>query len=129
MPSDNLIAEVYDSEYQVGPFVERGVEEENLFSMDEVPLEAPEGIAVPAECGVELIPDPVLDDNTTNKMNLAKLRVALQARGMSNNGLKAVLIDLLKTSVAEGVAILQDFPVTEIENSVGDVFHPGSYWK
>ena len=127
MPSEVLTAESYASDYQVGPFVYRGVEEENLVSMDEVSLEAPEGIAVLEEGGVELIPDSVLYDDTTKKMNVAKLRVALQACGISNNGLKTVLINRLKTVVVEGIAIIQDRPVTEIENSADDVFNPGAY--
>ena len=84
---------------------------------------------MPAEGGVELSPDPVLDDDTIKKMKVAELQVALQACWMPKNGLKAVLIDKLKTSVAEGVAILQYFSVAEIENSTGDVFHFGAYWK
>ena len=60
---------------------------------------------------MELSPDTVLDDDTINKMKVAEIPVALQARGMSINGLKAVLIDPLKTAVAEFVAILQDCPV------------------
>ena len=68
MSSDDLIAEGYDSDYQVGTFVERGVEKENIVSMNEIPLEAPEGIAVLAECGVELSPDLVPDDDTIKKM-------------------------------------------------------------
>ena len=38
MPSGDLIAEGYDSDYQGETFVERGVEEESLVYMDEVPL-------------------------------------------------------------------------------------------
>ena len=41
MSSDYLIAEGYASAYRVGPFIERGVEKENLVSMYEVPLEFP----------------------------------------------------------------------------------------
>ena len=73
MPSDEVIAEGYDSDYQVGPFIDSGVGEENLVSVDEVPLEAPEGIAVPSEGGVELSPDPVLDDDMIKKMKVAEL--------------------------------------------------------
>ena len=73
MPSENLIAEGYDSYYQIGPFIYRGFEEDNLVSMNEVPLEDPEGIAVPEEGEVELSPDPVLDDNTFKKMKVAEL--------------------------------------------------------
>ena len=61
-----------------------------------------------------MIPNPVLDDDTINKMKVAELQVALQACGISKNGLKAFLIDQMKTSVAKGVAILQDRPVVEI---------------
>ena len=64
-----------------------------MVSMDEVPLEAPEGISVPAEGGVELIPDPVPVDDTIKKMKVEDIRFALQARGMSRNGIKSVLID------------------------------------
>ena len=74
-------------------------------------------------------PDPVLDDDTINKTKVAELRSALQACGMSRNGLKTVLIDRLKTSVSKGIAILQDRQLEEIENSAGDVFHTGTYWK
>ena len=64
-----------------------------------------------------------------NKMKVAELQVYLLARGMSKNGLKAVLINLLKTAVAQGVTILQDLPVVEIKNSAGNVFRSGAYWK
>ena len=129
MPSGDLIAEGYDSDYQLGPFFERLVEEENLVSVYEFPLEAPEVISVPEEGGVELSPDPVLDDNTIKEMKVSELRFSLQAHSMSKNGLKAFIIDRLKTAVAKGVVILQYFPVAEIENSAGDVFHPGAHWK
>ena len=56
-------------------------------------MEAPEGISVPEEGGMELSPDTVLDDDTINKMKVAEIPVALQARGRSKNGLKSVLID------------------------------------
>ena len=114
MPSDKLISEGYDSDYQVGPFVERRVKEEKLVSMDEVPLKTPEGIAVTEEGRVELSPDTVLDDDTIKKMKISDLRVSPQARGMFRNGLQAVLINQLKTRVAKGVAILQDCSVAEI---------------
>ena len=84
---------------------------------------------MPSECGVELSPDPVIDDDMINKMNVAELRVALQASGMSKNGQKEVIINILNTEVAEGIAIIQDLPLADIENSAGDVFHPGAYWK
>ena len=128
-PSDDLIKEGNDSDYQIGPFIERGVEEEKLVSMDAVALEAPQGVAVPPEGGVELSTDSVLGDKTIKNMKDAERRVALQAHRIFNNGLKAVLPDLSKTSVTEGIEILQDCPVAKIENNAGDVFHPSAYWK
>ena len=64
--------------------------------------------------GLGLSPNPVLDDKTIKNMKVAELYVALQARGMSKTGIKAVLVDRLKTIAADSVEILQDCPVPEI---------------
>lgn len=93
IPSEELIAKGCNRNYQIGPFVERGVANENFVSMDEPPpLETPEGLVVSPEGGVELSPEPVLDDKKIKSMKVVELRVALQARGVSKNRLNEVLI-------------------------------------
>ena len=59
-------------------------------------------------------PDTVLDENTINKMKVFNIQVALQARWIFKNVLKAIMTNQLKTAVTKGVAILQDCQVTEI---------------
>ena len=40
----------------------------------------------------KIVPDPVLGNDTIDKMKVEELRSALKERGMGTNGLKAVLV-------------------------------------
>ena len=51
-------------------------------------------------------PKSVLDEETINKMKVADLIIAIEARGLSKNGLKTVLIDRLKAAAGEGVTLI-----------------------
>ena len=98
MPDESLIDDGYDTDNQVGPFVQGGVEDEALVCMDEEAPDVPETILVVAgegENSENLIPAtvvPGITDDDINDMKVAELRVELERRGMSKNGLKAVLI-------------------------------------
>ena len=48
------------------------------------------------------IPESVPNEETIKKMKVSDLRIALEARGLSKNGLKTVLIDRLKAAVGGG---------------------------
>ena len=60
--------------------------------MDEVVSEEPALLTTPPDNGVGSTPESVLDEETINKMKVAELRIALEARGLSKNGIKTVLI-------------------------------------
>ena len=62
-------------------------------------------------------------------MKVADLRIALEARGLSKNGLKTVLIYRMKASVGREVPLIEDRPAVEVQNSAGNDFHPTAYWK
>ena len=62
-------------------------------------------------------------------MKVADLRIALEARGLSKNGLKTVLIYRMKASVGRKVPLIEDRPATEVQNSAGNDFHLTAYWK
>ena len=78
---------------------------------------------------MEFSPDLVLDNETIKNMKVAELRIALQACGVSKNGLKESIVDQLKTAMIEGVVILQDRPMVETKNGVCNVLHASTYWK
>ena len=129
MPSIALLDQGYDSDMQMGPFVETGVTDEAFVSMDEdVPEEVAQPLQVP-EVVPETGSDPVLTSEMIDKMVVAELKVALDARGMSKIGLKAVLIERLKEAVKNAVPIVQDRPPEVADNSAGKDFDPGAYWK
>ena len=62
-------------------------------------------------------------------MKVADLHIALEACGLSRNGLKAVLIYRLKAAMGRGVPLIEDRPAVEVQNSAGNDFHPTDYWK
>ena len=129
MPSIELIDQGYDSDMQIGPFFETGVADETFVSMDEDVLEEVAPPAQVQEVEPETASDPVLTSETIDKMKVAELRVALDARGMSKTGLKTVLIERLKAAVINAVPIVQDRPAEVADNSAGKDFDPGAYWK
>ena len=97
--------------------------------MDDVAPEEPSLLTPPPDNGVGSTPESVLDKETIKKMKVADLRIALDARGVSKNGLKTVLIDRLKEAVGEGVTLIEDQQSAEVQNSAGNDFHPICYWK
>ena len=129
MPSDEALEDGYDSDGQLGPFMGLNTEYERFVSMDEVAPEAPAEETPPPVAEVESAPEPALDEETMEKMKVAELRVALQARGLSKNGRKIELFNRLKAAVADGVPLVADRPAEEVANSAGADFHPRAYWK
>ena len=140
MPDDSLINEGYDSDFQVGPFIQSGVAEEAFVCMDEEAPEEPEPVLLAAvECensdevhvdAVEAVPEvPEITDENIDKMKVSELRVELERRGMSKNGLKAVLIQRLKEAVSQKVPLLTDRPDDEVANNAGDGFDGGAFWQ
>ena len=105
MPSDEALEGGYDSDGNVGPFLSVDVEYENLVSMYEVAPEEPDLLTPPPDNGVGSTPKSVLNEETIKKMMVSDLRIALEARGLSKNGLKTVLIDQLKAAVEGGGSI------------------------
>ena len=106
LPSDEALEDGYDSDGQLGPFMGLNTEYERFVSMDEVAPEAPAEETPPPVAEVESAPEPALDEETMEKMKVAELRVALQARGLSKNGLKSILFDQLKAGIVEGVPLV-----------------------
>ena len=102
MPSDEALEGGYDSDGNVGIFLSAYVEYDNLVSMDEVAPEEPDLLTPLPDNGVGSTPKSVLDEENIKKMKVADLRIALEASGLSKNGLKTVLIDRLKASVGGG---------------------------
>ena len=108
--------------------------------MDEEAPEEPEPVLLAAvECensneihvdAVEVVPEvPELSDENIDKMKVSELRVELERRGMSKNGLKAVLIQRLKEAVSQKVPLLTDRPDDEVANNAGDGFDGGAFWQ
>ena len=108
MPDNETLEEGYDSDGNIGPFMSTNTEYEKFVSMDEVAPEAPTKVTPPPAPTMEPTAAPSLNDETIEKMKVAELRIALQARGLSKNGLKAVLIARLKTAVAAKVPLVAD---------------------
>ena len=125
----------YDSDHQRGPFIQDGVAEEAYHNMDEVAPEDPiEAIPVVGDVGGEEAPvaeeaDQILNAATINRMKAVELRIELKKRGMKVTGGKAELQTRLLEGVLAGVEILAARPVEESNNSAGDAFNPGAYWK
>ena len=97
--------------------------------MDGVAPEEPVLLTPHPDNGVGSTPKSVLDEETIKKMKVPYLCIALQARGLSRNGLKTVLIYQLKAAVGRGVPLIEDRPAVEVQNSAGNDFHPSTYWK
>ena len=74
-------------------------------------------------------PESVLDEETIMNMKVADLHIVIEARGLSKNGLKTVLVYRMKASVGRKVPLIEDRPAVEVQNSAGNDFHPTAYWK
>jgi len=135
MIDEALIEDGYDTDCQLGPFIESGVEAEERVCMDEEPL----GSENPNICETNIVEnsidatavtaESVLTDELIDKMKVVELRLELEKRGISKNGLKADLVGRLKEAVAKNVPLLEDRPEVEVANSAGIGFEPGAYWQ
>ena len=121
MPSDELLEEGYDSDMQHGPFLQHGVMEESFEIMDEVEKTATEDETAEPDEVVESAPPP-LTSNAIKKMKVKELRTALEVRGLSKNGLKAVLVARLEDAVKNNVPLMQNCAPEIINNSAGDAY-------
>ena len=70
-----------------------------------------------------------MTSNDTKKMKFMELRSALQARVMTTNGLKAVLVSRLEEAVKKNVTLIHNHAPEVIENCAGGEFASGAYWK
>ena len=138
MPNDEMMDAGYDSDFEVGPFIQSGVEEEGMVCMDEEAPEAPEPILAVAEndendeniIAAEIVqPLQELTDEQIGSMKVVELRTHLEKRGMSKSGLKVVLIARLKEAITQNVTLLIDRPSHEVTNHAGNGFDGGAYWS
>ena len=97
--------------------------------MDEVAPEEPDLLKPPPDNGVVSTPESVLNEETIKKMKASDLRIALEARGLSSNGLKTFLIYQLKAAVRRGFPLIEYRPDLEVQKIAGNYFHPTAYWK
>ena len=68
----------------------------------------------------------MLTSDDINKMKVMELRSTLQARGMTKNGLKAVLVSRLEEAVKKNVPLMQNLAPEVIEYSSGGEFAAGA---
>ena len=112
IPDKGMMDAGYDSDFNMGPFVQDGVSAEAFISMEEEAPVEPEPVLVLADRNREkIIPEiaePVLTEAVIDAMKIVELRSELGKRGMSRNGLKAVLVERLKEAVAQNVPLLEN---------------------
>ena len=106
MLSEDAMDNGYDSDGQLGPFLQEGVSEETNFCMDEAPIrgenapnvDATETAKTTENADKSVVPEAVdaLDGDTIDKMKVIDLRKQLGMRGLSKNGNKGVLVKRLK---------------------------------
>ena len=106
MPSESLLQEGYDSDMQFGPFIQDGVLEEEFASMDEVEKNVIEVVTQEPGDSEECKYAPVLKIDDIKKMKVMELRRALKARGMTKNGLKALLVSRLEEATEKNVPLM-----------------------
>ena len=63
------------------------------------------------------------------RMKVMKLQSDLQARRITTNGLKAVLVSRLEEAVKNNVPLMKNCAPEVIEHSAGGEFLAGEYWK
>ena len=127
MPNKEAMQDGYDSDGQLGPFIAKGVADEADYCMDEQPLETENRNLLPPDEN-EISPVQTLTDDEIQNMKVAELRNELSCRGLSKNGLKAVLVDRLKDAIAKKLPLMSKRPLVEVANTAGDGFHPSVYW-
>ena len=135
IPDEGMMDAGYDSDFNMGPFVQDGVSAEAFVSMEEEAPVEPEPVLVLTDGGenrentIPEIAQPVLTEAVIDVMKIVELRSELGKRGMSKNGLKAVLVERLKEAVAQNVPLLENRPDHEVANNAGDGFDGGAYWE
>ena len=135
MPSNEMMAEGYDSDGQCGPFIENGATDDEFYSMDEdVPEDPVVAVISPEDEGGESAPEVpeaelVLDAAAIEGMKVLDLRNELKKRGVRVTGNKPELKARLTAAIASGVAVLADRPAEQVSNRAGDAFDPEAYWK
>ena len=71
----------------------------------------------------------VMTSDDIKKMQVMELRSALQARGTTTNGLKALLVSRLEEAVEKNVPLIQNRAPEVIQHGAGGEFASGAYWK
>ena len=72
---------------------------------------------------------PVPTRNDIKKMKVMELLSTLQARGMMENELKAVLVSRSEDAAKKNVPLMQNRAPEVIEHSAGGEFADGAQWK
>ena len=131
VPSDEMIEDGYDTDYEIGPFYEEGIIDDLIDDIEEATPDLSEASERTEVAAGSMAQNSAadLDNDTIDKMKVLELGIALQDRGISKHGLKTVLVDRLKDAVAKGVKFLDAIPADEVANRAGDSFTPGAYWK
>ena len=135
MPDEEMMDGGYDSDFNMGPFVQDGVPAEAFVSMEEEALVEPEPVLVLTDGGknceeiAPVIAQPVLTEALIDSMKVLELRNELEKRGMSKHGLKVVLVSRLKDAVSKNVPLLEHRPENEVANHAGDGFDGCAYWE
>ena len=93
---------------QFGPFIQDGVVKEEFASMDEVQKTVIEVVTAKPSESEEVKAVPVLTSDDIKKMKVMELQSALQARGITKNGLKAVLVSRLEEAVKKNLPLIQN---------------------
>jgi hypothetical protein len=129
MPSEEQLEEGYDSDGNVGPFIDPNIADENLVSMDETTPDQQVVVIGKKKKSGGSTRRRLLKVKTIKKMGVLELRDALKKRGISIHGLKEDLVERLVKAVGEGVPLIADRASVVVENYAGVCFQPGSYWK
>ena len=108
MISEVILEEGYDSNIQFGSFIQYGVVEEDFSLMYEVEKTVIEVVTAEPGKSEEGEAVPVLTIYDIKKMKVMELRSALQAEGMTTNGLKAVLVSKLEETAEKNVPLIQN---------------------
>ena len=122
IPNEDLIDSGYDSDFQIGPFLEEDVFDEMFATMEEKAPEPKEDIVEGSNDEEQAVPQvPKLLDGDMNKMKVLELRVEFERRG-SKHGLKATLLARLEEAVINGVPLVEERFESKVENNAGDTF-------
>ena len=73
--------------------------------------------------------EPVLTDESIDKMKVKDLRDELSKRGVDKIGLKRELVQQLREAIVAGVPMVENRPAEAVNNTAGDMFDPVAYWE